>query len=143
MNKLIVSLIALSMTFAAGTASAQSYYSVPSYSTTYSTTPTTYGGTGCVTVSRDLSFGARGTDVRMLQSFLVNQNYAGGGSWMVTGYFGAATQAAVRIFQSQTGLPQTGIVDATTRARQSQHTRRTRRPPPIRHIQRILHTHPQ
>src|SRR3989338_5555792 len=99
-----------------GIASAQTYYPTQSYGATYSATSYGTAATGCVTISRDLWYGSRGTDVLMLQSFLVNQNYAGGGSWMVTGYFGAATQTAVRIFQSQRGLSQTGIVDATTRA---------------------------
>ena len=35
---------------------------------------------------------------------------------MVTGYFGAATQAAVRNFQQSQGLPMTGAVDAATAA---------------------------
>jgi peptidoglycan hydrolase-like protein with peptidoglycan-binding domain len=35
---------------------------------------------------------------------------------MVTGYFGVATQTAVKNYQSQRGLAQTGIVDSATRA---------------------------
>jgi peptidoglycan hydrolase-like protein with peptidoglycan-binding domain len=35
---------------------------------------------------------------------------------MVTGYYGAATQAAVRIYQGQHGLAQTGVADSATRA---------------------------
>jgi peptidoglycan hydrolase-like protein with peptidoglycan-binding domain len=102
MNKIIVSALALLTLFSAGAVSAQTYY--PTYSS------------GCVSLSRDLSVGSRGSDVSSLQSFLVSQNYPGSGSWMVTGYFGAATQAAVRIFQGQHGLAQTGFVDASTRA---------------------------
>lgn len=102
MNKSIVSAVALLTLFSSGVASAQTYY--------------TGNTAGCVTLSRDLSIGSRGSDVSSLQSFLVAQNYPGSGSWMLTGYFGAATQAAVRIFQGQRGLAQTGIADASTRA---------------------------
>ena len=113
MNKSLVSAVALLSLFAASAVSAQAvgqtYYS-PYTSPAYST------GAGCVTLSRDLTVGMRGSDVTSLQSFLVAQNYPGSGSWMVTGYFGTATQAAVRIFQSQRGLPQTGIADGATRA---------------------------
>jgi len=35
---------------------------------------------------------------------------------MITGYFGAATQAAVRNFQEESGLPQTGVSDGATRS---------------------------
>jgi peptidoglycan hydrolase-like protein with peptidoglycan-binding domain len=57
-----------------------------------------------------------GGEVSSLQRFLVNQNYPGGGAWMVTGNFGPATEQAVKNFQSQRGLAQTGIVDAQTRS---------------------------
>lgn len=106
MNKSLVSTVAVISLFAASVASAQTYY--PPYTPAVST--------GCVTLSRDLTVGMRGSGVTSLQSFLVAQNYPGSGSWMVTGYFGAATAAAVRNFQSQRGLPQTGIADSATRA---------------------------
>lgn len=83
-----------------------SYYSLYSYSN--------YSG-GCANLSRDLSVGSQGSDVNSLQTFLVSRNYPGGGNWMVTGYFGPATQQAVRNFQSAQGLAVTGYVDATTR----------------------------
>jgi len=70
----------------------------------------------CMTIDRDLSYGARGSDVSQVQSFLVGQNYPGSGTWMVTGFFGGATQAAVRDFQQAQGLSMTGTVDAPTRA---------------------------
>ncbi|OGG52641.1 hypothetical protein A3C20_00105 [Candidatus Kaiserbacteria bacterium RIFCSPHIGHO2_02_FULL_55_25] len=117
MNKSLVSavaLLSLSVSlFAASVVSAQAvgqtYY--PPY------TPAAYSNsTGCVTLNRDLTVGMRGSDVTSLQSFLVAQNYPGSGSWMITGYFGAATQAAVRNFQSQRGLVQTGIADSATRS---------------------------
>ena len=75
-----------------------------------------YSFGSCVSISSNLSVGSRGSDVRSLQSFLVAQNYPGGGSWMITGYFGQATAAAVRNFQQSTGQPVTGWVDAQTRA---------------------------
>lgn len=71
-------------------------------------------------VSRNLSRGSSdastGGDVSRLQSFLISRNYPGGGAWMLTGYFGAATEQAVRNFQMERGLSQTGVVDAATRA---------------------------
>lgn len=102
MNKLLVSgslVLALAL---ATPALAQSYYSYPT------------GTSSCVSIPAGLSQGSRGTDVTNLQNFLVAQNYPGGGSWMVTGYFGAATAAAVRNFQESHGIPQTGSVDAAT-----------------------------
>ncbi len=75
-----------------------------------------YSSGSCTNLAQDLSYGQRGTDVSALQSFLVSQNYPGGGSWMVTGYFGQATVQAVRNFQQAHGLPMTGAVDASTRA---------------------------
>lgn len=68
----------------------------------------------CVSVSPTLTAGSRGAQVSTLQSFLVSRNYPGGGNWMVTGYFGTATQAAVRNFQQEQNLPQTGVVDSAT-----------------------------
>jgi len=73
-------------------------------------------GYSCIYISSNLSLGSRGSEVSTLQQFLVNQNYPGAGSWMVTGYFGRATEAAVRTFQVSRGLLQTGIVDAATRS---------------------------
>lgn len=95
----------------ASTVSAQAYYpstSYPSYGASY--------GSACVALARDLSYGSRGSEVSALQQFLVNQNYPGGGSWMVTGYYGNATVQAVRNFQQAAGLPVTGFVDAATRS---------------------------
>lgn len=106
----IVALVA--MFGGAGVASAQTYYySTPSYSL-YD--QAAYAGS-CVNLSRDLYQGMSGQDVRVLQQFLVSRNYPGGGDWMITGYFGAATAAAVRNFQSAQGLQVSGHVDAQTR----------------------------
>jgi peptidoglycan hydrolase-like protein with peptidoglycan-binding domain len=93
MKKLIVSTVVALSLLGAGIASAQS---------------------ACVSISPTLTLGSRGTQVTQLQSFLVSRGYPGGGNWMVTGYFGQATQSAVRIFQSEQGLPQTGVVDSAT-----------------------------
>lgn len=100
MNKFIVSLVAAATLMSAAPAFAQTYYS---------------GACG-TTYTRDLTVGMRGTDVTSLQTFLVAQNYPGGGNWMITGYYGQATAAAVRNYQSTHGLAQTGIFDAATRA---------------------------
>lgn len=104
-NKLVVSGVVAVSLFGASIASAQTYY----------TTGTSYAGS-CISIAYDLSYGSRGSQVSALQSFLVTQNYPGGGSWMVTGNYGSATVAAVRNFQQVHGLPMTGAVDSSTRA---------------------------
>jgi peptidoglycan hydrolase-like protein with peptidoglycan-binding domain len=86
---------------------AQTYY--PNY---YGTTATA----SCTILTSNLSLGSRGEEVKTLQRFLVAQNYPGGGSWMITGYYGQATTQAVRNFQMQSGLSITGSVDAATRS---------------------------
>ena len=68
----------------------------------------------CMSVPSGLTVGSSGRGVSQLQQFLVSQNYPGSGSWMITGYFGQATAAAVRNFQVIHGLAQTGSVDAST-----------------------------
>ena len=77
-------LLFASLSFVPAQAGAQAYY------------PSTQSG--CVVLTSDLSFGAKGNEVSKLQQFLVSQNYPGGGNWMVTGYFGNATVTAVRNF---------------------------------------------
>jgi peptidoglycan hydrolase-like protein with peptidoglycan-binding domain len=104
-NKIVASGVVAVSIFGATVASAQTYY--PTYTT---------GSGACVSLTSDLSYGQKGSNVTQLQNFLVAQNYPGGGSWMVTGYFGSATVAAVRNFQQAQGLPMTGSVDASTRA---------------------------
>lgn len=69
----------------------------------------------CVNISGTLYRGQSGSDVRSLQAFLVTRNYPGGGSWMITGFYGTATEAAVRNFQREVGLAVTGFVDGATR----------------------------
>lgn len=94
-------LLALSI-LTTGVGHAQSYYP--------------YISGNCVSLSRDLVSGSRGSEVTSLQTFLVSQNYPGSGSWMITGYFGQATAQAVRNFQGQQGLIITGSVDSSTRS---------------------------
>lgn len=74
-----------------------------------------YQTSACTTITQTLSTGSRGSEVLTLQNFLVNQNYQGSGSWMLTGYFGSATRQAVRNFQASQGIAVTGIVDSATR----------------------------
>jgi len=95
-------------------AGAQTYYS--NYTPSYSYAPYNSYGSGCVSLTSNLSYGSQGGEVSQLQQFLVNQGYPGGGSWMVTGYFGDATIQAVRYFQQMVGVPVTGYVDAATRS---------------------------
>ncbi len=94
-----------------GVASAQTYAAIGGGTVTAS---------GCSGITHDLARGSSdastGGDVSRLQSFLIAQNYPGGGAWMLTGFYGAATQQAVLNFQTQRGIARTGIVDATTRA---------------------------
>ncbi len=144
MNKIIVSSLVAIVALSANVATAQGYYfsAPPSYNNynsgyqqpysysaypTYNTYPTnntyqtsypystSYTGS-CVNLVSDLQYGSNGSQVSQLQTFLVSQNYPGGGSWMITGNFRSATLAAVRTFQQQQGLAMTGIVDASTRA---------------------------
>lgn len=70
----------------------------------------------CLSLPRNLSVGSRGDDVAELQAYLVGLRYPGSGSWMITGYFGEATQTVVATMQRERGLPVTGKLDTTTRA---------------------------
>ena len=90
-------------------------YPYSNYNYPYSYPPVQTGGYGCTNLSSDLSYGSKDSDVSSLQQFLVSQNYPGVGSWMVTGYYGRATEAAVRNFQANNGLIQSGVVDWATR----------------------------
>ena len=106
MKKTALVLVLIIGVFAgASQVSAQTFQSFYAYGTASS----------CVNPTQNLSYGSRGSEVTQLQSFLSNRNYPGGGSWMITGYFGVATRAAVRNFQQEMGLSQTGMLDAATR----------------------------
>jgi len=61
----------------------------------------------CPTLSR----GSRGPAVRRLQTLLASKGFSLG---PIDGIFGSKTEAAVKSFQSQAGLPATGIVDIAT-----------------------------
>ncbi len=65
------------------------------------------------TLSRQLSIGARGSDVSTLQTFLAT-NPAIYPQGLVTGYFGFLTKAAVSNFQSANGLTADGIAGRNT-----------------------------
>ncbi len=74
------------------------------------------------TFSRELRLGMRGADVRALQRFLNTNGFALAtdpieARTYETGYFGPATQAALKAFQQAHQLPQTGKTDAVTRAK--------------------------
>ncbi|MDZ4227570.1 MAG: IPT/TIG domain-containing protein [Patescibacteria group bacterium] len=110
MNKILVSGLAALTLFSAAAASLP----VQAVAQTYYPYTGSYGN--CINLVGDLSYGSRASDVSRLQTFLVSQNFPGGGSWMITGYFGSATLAAVRSFQEMQGLSQTGVADSATRA---------------------------
>jgi hypothetical protein len=67
-----------------------------------------------MTETPTLAVGARGEEVRQLQQALLDAGiqFRGGAD----GVFGPATQAALRQFQEQNGLPTTGAVDSQTAA---------------------------
>lgn len=69
---------------------------------------------GAVDFSAMLRRGSRGAEVRMLQEFLKRDPgiYPEG---LVTGYFGARTETAIRRFQKQYGIAPIGIVGPQTR----------------------------
>jgi len=104
--KYVALVLGVVVALAAAPVFAQTYY--PNYYGTAS-------AGSCIVLTKNLSISSRDSEVSTLQNFLVAQNYPGGGSWMITGYFGKATAQAVRNFQQQTGLPVTGSVDSATR----------------------------
>lgn len=117
MNK-VTTAVVLTLLFGAHMVFAQSYQA-------YYPTPTSYQQAyvgSCISISRDLSVGSRGSDVLQLQKFILNHNYPGAGSWILTSYFGQATRAGVINLQIDSHLPQTGILDAQTRAALTQMT---------------------
>ncbi|HEY4480379.1 MAG TPA: cohesin domain-containing protein [Candidatus Paceibacterota bacterium] len=75
---------------------------------------------------RNLFRGATGDDVKTLQQFLVNQGYTTADN--ITGYYGPATEVAVKAFQSAQGIVSSGdpvstgygFVGPSTRARINQ-----------------------
>jgi len=79
-------------------------------------------GADAVSISRDLSFGSRGDDVKALQEFLAKDK-AIYPEAIVSGYFGKLTQAAVKRFQESRGItPVLGYVGPKTRAKLASET---------------------
>ena len=62
----------------------------------------------------DLKYGAERGDIRRLQTRLVGKNYLPGG---IDGQYGANTKAAVRYFQRENKLKETGVADEETQLR--------------------------
>ncbi|MBI2639278.1 MAG: peptidoglycan-binding protein [Candidatus Sungbacteria bacterium] len=65
------------------------------------------------TAGVDLKRGARGGEVRVLQSTLLSQGYVKDDE--VTGFFGPSTERAVKKFQADNGLEQVGYVGPRTK----------------------------
>jgi hypothetical protein len=66
-------------------------------------------------LTRNLSVGARGDDVRAFQLLLITKGYLG--AEYATGYFGMLTKAAAIKLQKAFALPQTGFIGPMTRAK--------------------------
>lgn len=87
--------------------------------TSIPTVTTTASGDGQVlgastyNFSVDLTIGSTGADVEALQNLLIAAGYSIPAG--ATGYFGAQTEAAVKLFQTAHGLPSTGYVGPLTR----------------------------
>ncbi len=69
------------------------------------------GAASCPDLSRNLSRGSRGEDVRQLQQFLISQNLLAADS--ATGFFGSFTERAIQQWQSRNGIVSSGT-PATT-----------------------------
>lgn len=76
-------------------------------------TSTTSGTTTSSCDSQILKLGSKGTCVKECQNLLIKKGYNLGG-WGADGDFGAATDKAVRSFQSSRGLASDGIVGPNT-----------------------------
>jgi hypothetical protein len=63
-------------------------------------------------ITRGLSLGSRGSDVKELQTYLIQEGYLQGEA---TGYYGKMTVTAVRTYQKAKGIAQTGTVGPKTR----------------------------
>ena len=79
--------------------------------TTPESQPSTPESGATSTLSRNLKVGCSGSDVTTLQAKLKELKYFSGAC---TGYFGSATQSAVKAFQSANGLSADGIVGQKT-----------------------------
>lgn len=82
--------------------------------------------------STTLSQGSSGTDVRLLQNYLIESNSGPAARSLAsagaTGYFGAITRAALVEYQHSISIPATGVYDATTRSATSNTSTTTPQP---------------
>jgi hypothetical protein len=67
------------------------------------------------TLTQDLYFGRSGSQVKVLQAYLIGQGYLSAGN--DTGFFGFLTSNAVKAYQHANGIPATGYVGSLTRAK--------------------------
>lgn len=71
----------------------------------------------CLTLTKNSKFGSRDLtmegEVTKLQNFLIDFEYLDG---KTTGYFGSKTREALKEFQKEESIPQTGVTDEVTRA---------------------------
>ena len=65
-------------------------------------------------LERDLTFNADGSEVTLVQKML-SQDTPSSPTLEITGHYGEVTASAVRTFQKEYGLPDTGVVDTATR----------------------------
>lgn len=82
------------------------------------------GGFGCASIAfaqseltRSLSLGARGNDVKYLQEFLAKDPKIYYPEGLITGYFGPRTREAVKKWQQKNGIDAIGIVGPKTIAK--------------------------
>ena len=78
----------------------------------------TSAGASSASFTRDLTVGSKGADVSSLQQVLINGGFLKAVS-APTGFFGAATKAAVKAWQASVGLPATGYFGPMSRAKLS------------------------
>ena len=93
------------------------YNTVTSSDYTFTTPLALMPGTiNLATISRNLSFGSTGDDVKQLQTLLVNE--VGYSANLITGYFGNITREAVKKLQEKYNItPAFGYFGAITRQR--------------------------
>ena len=77
----------------------------------YRSAATSASTTSSQQISKNISLGARGTDVTILQTFLIKQNHLTADN--VTGYFGYATESAVQKFQKAMNIVSSGSPNST------------------------------
>jgi peptidoglycan hydrolase-like protein with peptidoglycan-binding domain len=79
-----------------------------------STVGVAHADSPCISLDKNLTLGMRGEPVNTLQTFLYQQRYL---NVEATGYFGQVTLAAVKIFQTENGIPGTGYFGPLSRAK--------------------------